>query len=65
MPGAGRGRGRWNNGKEPYGSWQVQHAWVLANWLDCPVPVVHCSTDPAYDFGFIVLKQLNGPRLDS
>lgn len=51
---------KWNNGNLPYGSWQVQHAWVPANWLDCPFPVFDCHTDPEYDFGIIVLRPLNG-----
>jgi hypothetical protein len=51
---------KWNNGNLPYGSWQVQHAWVSANWLNCPFPVTNCQTDPQYDYGIIVLKPLNG-----
>ena len=51
---------KWNNGNLPYGSWQVQTAFVLSNWLDCPVAVFDCHTDPQYDFGIILLKPLNG-----
>lgn len=56
---------QWNNGNLPFGSWQVQTAFVLSNWLDCPVAVFDCHTDPQYDFGIILLKPLNGNNIAS
>jgi hypothetical protein len=49
----------WNNGKSPYGTWTVSKVF-LNSWMDCPIPLFDCSTNPANDYAIVVLNPQHG-----
>lgn len=49
----------WHDNQNPYGTWSVNKVF-LYSWMDCPVPVIDCSTNPENDYAVIVLNPQNG-----
>lgn len=49
----------WHNNEAPYGTWTVNKVF-LYSWMDCPIPVIDCSTHPENDYAVIVLNSQNG-----
>lgn len=50
----------WNNNNAPYGTWTSEKVFLNGGWMDCTVPVIHCSTNPLDDYAIIVLNTQNG-----
>jgi hypothetical protein len=53
----------WNNGKSPLGLWAIGRIDVYQQWLECPVPLVNCHTDPIYDYAVMTVTPLNGKNI--
>jgi V8-like Glu-specific endopeptidase len=50
----------WHDNQAPYGTWTARKVFLDSGWLKCPIPVVNCNTNPAYDYAIIVLAPQNG-----
>jgi len=50
----------WHDGKNPFGTWTVEKAFLNSGWLTCSIPVVDCKTNQLYDYAVIVLSPKNG-----
>jgi V8-like Glu-specific endopeptidase len=49
----------WHNNEAPYGTWTVNKVF-LYSWMNCPIPIIHCTTNPENDYAVIVLNSRNG-----
>jgi hypothetical protein len=52
---------KWANGKSPYGRWSIvlHNIYINNKWMDCTVPVVHCSTNPEWDYAIMIVNRLH------
>lgn len=49
----------WHDNQNPFGTWSVNKVF-LYSWMNCPVPVIDCHTNPENDYAIIVLNPQNG-----
>jgi hypothetical protein len=57
----------WARGRSPYGRWTIplRNIFVDKRWLDCPVPVARCATNPQYDYAIMIVDQLHHHTIGS
>jgi hypothetical protein len=55
---------KWANGRAPFGRWPVQihHIFLDSRWFNCPVIFFHCSTNPNFDYSFMIVSRPHGVR---
>jgi hypothetical protein len=52
---------KWASDKSPYGRWKItlHNIYVDNRSMDCTIPVVHCSTNPTYDYAIMIVSRRN------